>query len=124
VSDYPGAFGCGHRVGRSHVGDDPDPIGMAERENGAKPLRQKRVVTAGRIPELSLLGQSDGAFSEALEDQILKLTFLGEFNGRLDPIAGIACTGADPDLSHGYLRLSHALQAGAADHTIEMIGSQ
>jgi hypothetical protein len=97
---------------------------MAERQNGAKPLRQKRVVAGSGIPELSLLGQSDGALSEALEDKILKLTFLGEFNGRLDPITGIACTCADPDLSHGCLQISHALDAGPVNETIEIIGSQ
>jgi hypothetical protein len=95
-----------------------------QRENGAKPLRQKRIVAAGRILELRLLGQSNSTFSEALEHQILKVALLSELDGRLDPVAGIACARADPDLSHACLRTSSALEAGLGDYTIEMIGSQ
>ena len=97
---------------------------MAERKDRAQTLRQERVVAARRIPELGLLGQGDGALGQALEDEVLEIALLGELDGRLDPVAGIACAGADPDLSHGCLQISRALEAGPSDHTIEMIGSQ
>src|SRR3712207_8426092 len=61
------------------------------------------------------LFRSDGALSQALEHQILKLTFLNELDRRLNPVARVACACADPDLSHGCLQISHALNAGPSE---------
>ena len=92
--------GGGHGVGRTHVGDDPDPLGPAGTQDGAHPVLEQGVVASGRVLHPCLLGQSDGALGQTLEDEVVEPALLGELDRGLDPVAREAGTGADPDRPH------------------------
>ena len=88
--DLGGLARCGDRIGRAHIGDDPDALGGAGRQHRAHPLLQQRIVTAVGVFHARLLRQRDGALAEAFEHEVLDVALLGEFDRGLDAIARIA----------------------------------
>ncbi len=100
LGDLGGLAGCCDRIGRAHIGDDPDAPGGAGRQHRAHPLLQQRVVAALGILHARLLRQRDGALAETLEHQVLDVALFGELDRGLDAIARIARAGSYPDGSH------------------------
>jgi DNA-binding TFAR19-related protein (PDSD5 family) len=52
---------------------------------------QQGIEARTRITQFLLLRKRDRALCQALENQVIQLTSLGKIDGRLDPIARVAC---------------------------------
>ena len=100
--DLGGLARGGDRIGRTHIGDDLDALGGADRQHRAHPLFEQRIVAAVRVFHPRLLRQRDGALAEALEHQIIDVALFGELDRGLDAIARIAGAGSDPDGAHHF----------------------
>ena len=100
AGDLLDLLGGGERVGSTHVGDDPDALGAAGGQDRLHPLDEQGIVALRGIFQLRLLGERDGALGQAFEDQVIELALLGQLDRRLDPIAGEAGAGPDPDRFH------------------------
>jgi hypothetical protein len=55
-------------------------------------MRMRFFAHSRGVAHLRLLGDGDGALGQAFEDQVIEGALLGEFDGRLDAVAGV--TGA------------------------------
>jgi len=102
LGDFAGADGSGDWVGCAHVGDDADFLFMADGQDGFHAFSEERVVAEAWIVALELLGEGDGAFGEALEDEVGDVSFEGEFDGWVDSVSGVAGACADSDGFHGW----------------------
>ena len=89
------------RIGRAHVGDDAHVVFHAGGQHGLEALDEIRRVTALGIFQAREVLTGDGAFGEALEDEIVELAALGESGSRLDAVVGEAGAGADADTAFG-----------------------
>ena len=78
------------------------PLASQTGQHRAHALLEQRIVAAVGILALLLLRKRDRALGEAFEDEILNVALLGQFDRGLDPIAGIAGAGADPDRLHDH----------------------
>src|SRR5690606_12128307 len=61
---------------------------------------QQRVVAGLRVACPGLLGQRDGPLGQAFEHEDVERAALGEFHGRLDPIARITGTAPETESRH------------------------
>ena len=98
--DPRGRLGCALGVRGPHVGDNPDPVPEARRQDGFESFGEQRVEALRRVAQPLLLREGDGAFRQTLEDEVLETALLGEFQGGLDAISRVAGAGPDPDGLH------------------------
>ena len=80
-----------------------------ERQHRAHARVEKGVEAALGIPSLRLLGEGDRPLGQAFEDEVVEGALLGELDGGLDPVAGVA--GARSDVEGSNLSDSGAAPA-------------
>jgi len=87
--DFGGLLRRGFRVGRTHIGDDLDALGRAERQHRTHPLFQERIKAGFRVLHARLLRQRHRALAQAFEHEVIDVALLGELERRFDTIARI-----------------------------------
>jgi hypothetical protein len=103
AGDIRDHFGGGQRVGRAHVGDDPDAAPRAVPEHRVHPLGQPRVEPRPRVTPPLPLREGDGPLSEALEYQVVQLPVLGQLGGGLNAVIGEPGARPHSDRPHDHL---------------------
>ena len=90
LRDLSGLARSGFRIGGTHIGDDLDALGGADRQHRTHPVFKQGIETAVRVLHPRLLRQRHRAFAETFEHEILDVALLGEFDRGLDTVPGIA----------------------------------
>ena len=88
------------RVGRAHVRHDPNALFTRDREHRPHAQFEQRVVAERLVLDPRALRQCDGPLGQAFEDEIVETPVSREFDGRLDPVAGVSRAGADTNGLH------------------------
>ena len=83
------------RIGGAHVGDQPHALLLDHRQQQFHAPREQHVVAFRRLLQLPQLRERDRALGEAFEPQVLQPAALGEYDRRLEAVAGEAGAGAD-----------------------------
>src|SRR5579859_3121250 len=101
-----------HRIGGTHVGDDPDAALQRRRHDRLHALKQhRRVAFAWILGAIERLPR-DSAFGQAFHREIVKLAALDDLHAWRNAVIGKTCAAAYTDVvtRHGsaYLLLSAA----------------
>ena len=91
--DGTGLFGGGTRVRRAHVGHDPRAIAHTGGQHGAHAAFQQGVIAFGGVLSARLLGKRDRPLAQTLENQVVKLSALGQVHRGCDTITLKSGTG-------------------------------
>ena len=97
LAGFPGG---GQGVCRSHVGDHLYGALFPGLENPFHPVWEQGVVPQLRVGQPLQLGQGDGPFRQALEDDVIQISSLHQGDGGLDPVPAVPRPGADAQCSH------------------------
>ena len=93
-------LGSGLGIGRAHVGDELHLVLPAQGKGLLHAVLQKTVVSLGRVLQLGLLPDGDGALGQALVADVVQVALFDQLQRGLQPVAGIAGPAADADGFH------------------------
>ena len=74
---------------------------MAEGQHRIHPVDQQRVVPGIRVARAGLLRERDGPLGQAFKDEIVECALFGQFDRRLNPVAGKASPSTNPNRRAG-----------------------
>jgi hypothetical protein len=84
------------RIRGPHVRDDRDLPLHADGQDRGHAIREHGIEARVWVEGLRLLSERDRSLCETFEHEVVEVTFGGELDCRLDPIAGESCAAADP----------------------------
>jgi hypothetical protein len=108
---------CRQRIRRAEIADESRVVPLQQRQQRFDPRHEPRVVALRRITATAELCERDRALGQALENQVVEVTALGQQDRRVETIAGEARTTSESQ------RVGHRRAAGVAspdDHSGSM----
>ena len=97
VGNLHALLGGGLGVGGAHVGDELHLVLPAQGKGPLHAVLQQAVVPLGRVLQLGLLTDGDGALGQALVADVVQVALFDQLQRGLQPVAGIAGPAADAD---------------------------